>query len=413
MSPQRGEVKAGMKLPLPPRWLCMSMVLALVAWSAVDTSRARPDYARRFATEKLARVHPRSLEPLLNSQAYDRRFFEPPSRPLSNDEGDMAWQTCYRMAGLNEMYPATGQQKYLQLNMRWAEAVLAARDDKARRARWNGNVGPVWSSVAFGRYGRTAYLVHTAMITYPILELLHLKGISTAQDRRLLHEMLASLHAHDEQWRDGPHPGEGYYVYSREQDEALAGEPLPINRMSAIAKSLWMAWKLTGDADYRDRTLALARFFRHRLEISETGAYVWPYDIPVYEDAKSRPPEDSSHGALTASLVPLLHADGEVFTRIDLTRFAATVVHGVATRPDGLIGGDVAGSQSADPLWVDSPARWLEFAPYHRAIYPRIASYYARYDANTQPDTASLALALLIRYRPAPSGEERTAVHSL
>ena len=389
-----------MKLPSPPRWLWLGLILAAVVWLAVDSLKNRPDYAHRFSTEILGRANPQSIEPYLNSQTYDKHFFYPPAGPLSNDEGDLAWQTGYRMAGLNEMYRATGQEKYLQLNLVWAEAVLATRDDIVGRPRWNKVVGPVWSSVAFGRYGRTAYLVHTAMITYPILELLSLKGVSTEQDERLLREMLASLHAHDEQWRDGPGDREGYYVYSREQDEELAGQPLPINRNNAMARSLWLAWKLTDDPWCKDRSLALARFFKNRLQVSETGAYTWSYDIPVQDDGKSRPPEDSSHGALTASLAPLLEAEGEIFTKADLERFAATVVNGVTLGPDGVISGDVAGSEKADPHWVDFPARWLEFSPHHPAIYPRIANYYSRYFVNRVPDTSSLALALFIRYHP-------------
>lgn len=389
-----------MKLPSPPRRLWLGLILVAVIWLALDSMKVRPDYARRFAAEIPARALPRDLEPLLTPATYDRFFLQPPSGALSNDEGDLAWQTCYRMAGLNEMFRVTGDQKYLRLNLLWAEAVLAARDDRAERAGWNGQVGPVWSSVAYGRYGRTAYLVHTAMITYPVLELLQLKGVSTAQDQRLLAAMLESLHAHDAQWRDGPDADEGYYVYTREQDEDLAGQPLPVNRSNAMAKSLWLAGRLTGKAEYRDHALALARFFKNRLTVSATGAYTWAYDIPVREDGKSRPPEDSSHGALTASLVPLLAADGQVFTRGDLERFAATVVNGVTMGQQGMVSGDIAGSEKADPLWVDTPARWLEFSPYHPAIYPRIAGYYARYDANKVPDTASLALALLIRYHP-------------
>ncbi len=388
-----------MKLPSPPRRLWLGLILVVVIALAVVSARVRPEYAQRFAAKIPARAMPRQLGPLLTPAAFDRDFLDPPTAPLSNDEGYLAWRTCYRMTALNEMFRATGDAKYLKLNLLWAEAVLAARDDRRGRARWNGQVGPVWSSEKYGRYGRTAYLVHTAMITHPVLELLSLKGVSTDQDRRLLKEMLVSLDAHDPQWRDGPDPGEGYYVYTREQDEDLAGQPLPVNRSNAMAKCLWLAGKLTGKPVYRDHALALARFFKNRLQVTETGAYTWPYDIPVREDGKSRPPEDSSHGALTASLAPLLEADGQVFTRADMDRFAATVVNGV-TVGQGMISGDVAGSEKADPLWVDSPARWLEFAPYHRAIYPRIAGYYARYDANKVPETAALALALMIRYHP-------------
>lgn len=374
------------------------MLMAVVAL-AVVSARIRPDYAHRFADEMPARAVARPLNDLATPAAFDGAFLTRPSGRLSNDEGHLAWRTCYRMAALNEMYRVTGDAKYLRLNLLWAEAVMAARDDRSGRKRWNGRVGPVWSSEKYGRYGRTAYLVHTAMIVYPMLELLHLEGVSSPRSQRLLQAALASIAAHDEQWRDGPGQEEGYYVYTREQDEDLAGQPLPVNRGNAMAKCLWLAWKLTGKPVYRERALALARFFKNRLQLTPTGAYTWPYDIPAREDGRSRPPEDSSHGALTASLAPLLEADGEVFSRVDLQRFAATVVHGV-TGENGVISGDVAGSEKADPAWVDLPARWLEFSPYHRAVYPRIASYYARYDADTVPETASLALALLIRYRP-------------
>lgn len=380
-------------------------LLLLIGGLALKTGRERLSYAQRFDQEFPPRAQPREISELITPAVYDKHFLEVPPAKLNNDEGDLAWRTSYRMASLNEMYRATKDVKYLQLNTSWSEAVLRARDDATGQACWDGKVAPVWSSSAFSPKGRTAYLVHTAVITFPILDLLVLKGVKTEQDRRLLEKMTESLEAHDHQWREGPAKGEGHYVYTAEQDPKLTGTPLPVNRSNAMAKSLWLAWKLTGRVEYRDRTLALARFFKNRLEITETGGYTWPYDMTADVQAPARPPEDSSHGALTASLVPLLATDGQVFTPTDLDRFAATVLHGVIATEDGVIGGDVAGTEKANPVWVDLPARWLEFAPYHRAIYPKLSRYYAKYDSNKTHDTASLALALFIRHRPVESLE--------
>ena len=375
-------------------------LLLIVSWCAVESGKVRANYAQRFEQEFPARAQPRQLSEFLTSPVYDHHFWEFPPPGLNNDKGDLAWRVSYRMMSLNEMYRTTGDSKYLRLNTLWAEALLRVRDDVTGTMRWNEKVGPVWSSVAFSPKGRTAYLVHTAVITFPMLDLLWLKGVHTEQDKQILDKITESLDAHEPQWKDGPRPGEGYYTYSSEQDPELAGTPLPINRNNAMAKSLWMAWKLTGRVEYCEKSLALAQFFKNRLQLTETGAYSWPYDVALESAQEPQAPEDSSHGALTASLVPLLAADGQVFDRIDLERFAATVLHGVLAPGDGKIGGDVAGSEKAEPSWVDLPARWLEFSPYHPAIYPKISQYYAVYDSNKTHDTASLALALLIRHRP-------------
>jgi hypothetical protein len=376
------------------------MVL-LVTLGAATLSESPPaSYVQRFQSHFPERAQPRPLALLTDIAAYDQRYLEEPPPVLNNDQGDLAWQTSYRMASLNEMYRQTGQEKYLRLNTAWADRVMQARDDVTGRRRWNGQVGPVWSSVAYGRQGRSAYLVHTAMITYPILDSLVLRGVSTPADRALLAQLLSSLQAHDPQWRDGPGPGEGHYVYTREQDPDREGDPLPINRSSAMAKSLWLAWKLSGREEFRDKALAIGRFLKNRLHKTETGAYTWSYEVPLTAETEPRAAEDISHGALTASLAPLLAADGQVFDGGDLERFAATVVNGVAVSGAGVISGDVEGSEKADPDWVELPARWLEFAPYHGAVYPRIAEYYQRYDTDSNPYTASLATALLIRYRP-------------
>ncbi len=383
-----------------PRLFALLCLLLLVGGLALKSERVRPSYAQRFDQEFPPRAQPRQLSNLITAEVYDKHFWEAPPAKISNDEGDLAWRISYRMSSLNEMYRATRDAKYLQLNTAWSEAVMRARDDMTGQARWDGQVGPVWSSVAFSPKGRTAYLVHTAVITFPMLDLLCLKGVKNEQDRRLLEQLTESLDAHDYQWRVGPGEGEGHYVYTAEQDSKLAGTPLPINRNNAMAKSLWLAWKLTGRIEYCERALALAKFFKNRLEITETGAYTWPYDMALERQTPARPPEDSSHGALTASLVPLLATDGQVFTSTDLDRFAATVLHGVIAVEDGVIGGDIAGTEKANPVWVDLPARWLEFSPYHRAIYPKLSRFYAKYDANKTHDTASLALALFIRHRP-------------
>lgn len=366
--------------------------VAAIGLLAVAFTPESESYEQRFVQEYPPRPVVRDLRKFASIELYDARFLDWQPQALDNSDGGLAWGLSYRMSSLNEMFKVTGDEKYLHRNLLLAEHLVSSTD----LATGKGPL-PTWSSTKYSGGRRMTHLVHTAMIAFPVLEALSLTGKQKHEE--LLGAIIAALRTHDFQWRDGPRADEGYFVYPPDQERA--GEVLPVNRLNAMAKCLWMEWKLTGNQESKRKALSLARFFKNRLMLSEGGAYLWPYFLTLkVEKAEEFLPEDMSHAALTASLVPLLAEDGKVFDEADLQRFAATLHQGILGERPGIVFADLQGRATGDPKQVDLAARWLEFAPYHRSIYPKLAKYYELYDRDPNPHRQSLVTALLIRYRP-------------
>ena len=382
--------------------------LLLISGSAywLMNSNSGSEYEDQFSLVFEERPQWRDMSRFVSVDFYDQKYMSWEPESVDNSNGDVAWSLSYRMSGLNEMYRVTGDLKYLKLGQRFAELVYQNTDEARGLETWQGKSGPHWSSSRYGGQGRTVHLVHTAMITYPILERLLLQSEGRElQDSRLLKAVKRSLSSHQPQWREGPQPGEGHFVYGVGQKPENPELPLPINRNCAMAKSLWLLWKLDGDEDSRDQCLAIARYFKNRLEINPEGAYRWRYDSTVSNELQSGSYEDTSHAALSASLVPLLARDGEVFDGKDLVRFASTVANSVLGDKEGVIYSDVAGLGDLPPTHVQLPARWLEFAPYRPSIYTGLIKYYERYDRDPNPNRSSLVTALFLRFRTRPQEE--------
>lgn len=352
-------------------------------------------YEERFHQTFPPRTLKRDLDQFASVQLFDQKYLSWRPQTLSNDEGQLAWGVSYRLAALNEMFRATGERKYLQESLSLARLVLDFTDQRQGLTTKSGQSGPVWSSLSFSQ-GRAVHLVHTAMITHAILETLLLLE---EEHPAILQAVERSLDYHQTQWRDGPGPHEGYFVYTAEQSETKAGQVLPINRSCAMAKSLWLKWKLTGDEESRERALAVGRYFKNRLHLTPDGGYTWPYLMPLSRtESAAVGAEDTSHAALTASLVPLLHAESQVFDEQDMGRFVTTVKQGVLSESEGVVAGDLRGELS-DPAQVALPARWLVFSPFEPQIYDSLAQFYIDYDVDPNPYRMSLAMALLIRFR--------------
>jgi len=308
------------------------------------------------------------------------------------------------MVALNEMTRATGDSKYLAANLRCIRAALAARDDRTGTKLFDGRVAPAWSSDGYRKGGQALFMVHTGMIVYPMLDAADLArrmpGVPDDVRRELqaiVPPALESLACHDESWRDGPGDGEGHYVMLREE-ESSEGKPQPGNRLAAMGRALYAAYRVTKDEKFLQRTRALARYVKRRLPVAENGAYVWPYWLPIDPVATAVPggaaPEDTSHGSLTMAFPALLAADGEVFTPDDMARFGKTVQHGIARLGNGVLLGDVGGLPSSSPDGLGHPANWLQLAPYAPHVRDAIVPFYLRYKPTLQPSE----MAYLIRF---------------
>ena len=393
-----------------PALLVVALLCAagLPAWSQ-EGGDADADYVARFL-ERFPKAAPApALDAYATAGRYDALFMGEKVKEAfaspNNDQGGLAWGLAYRMMSLNEMYRATGDAKYLEAHLDGIRAVLAATDDKRGKTLWTGVVARAWGCDKYAKRGRAVFAVHTGVIAHPILECLLLAKENAEVSSAFGGEYDAMLKAtdealayHDRQWRDGPVDGEGHYV-GLDQEEVCENKPLPGNRLSAMGRALWTAWKLTGNTTYRDRALAIGRYIKNRFTLAPDGAYYWPYWLPldpVDHPVAERPAsgEDTSHGGLTASFPMLLGVEGEVLDGEDMKRLAGTVLKGFGRRTDGVLYGDVTGNPASSPGYVSLPARWLMLADTAPEVRDRIVPFYL----NHRPTPSPLDLALLLRY---------------
>lgn len=388
------------------------LVSAMPCWAAWSPDEDN-GYVGRFL-EKFDAVSPApALDRYATPQRYDELYLgshlDAALQNIDNDRGGVSWGLSYRMMSLNEMYRATGANRYLEANLKAIRAVLAARDDRQGLKLWNGEVAPCWGSGKYAERGRAVFAVHTGIIVYPMLDFLTLAkaapgfaGFSREASDSILKAVLESLAYHDRQWCDGPDQGEGFYA-GLNQEDTMEDKPLPGNRLSAMGRSLWYAYKLTGEDVYRERALAIGRYIKHRLIPGPDGAYYWSYWLPLEPVTASIPKEevnaeDVSHASLTMSLPILLAGENQVFSEADMRRLGKTVTEGFARLNNGVLFGTVNGNPGSNTDVVQIPGRWLRLTPFAREVYPRIADFYLNYQEKPGP----LGLALLLRYKPEP-----------
>lgn len=326
----------------------------------------------------------------------------------ANDQGNLAWGIAYWMAAYNQMYRNTKDPKYLDANLRCTEAVLSVRDDKKGTKLFTGEIATAWSSDKYAKRGRAVFGVHTGMLVYPMLDFLLLvkkepKVLEPKSDRyaTIQKEAIEALAWHDKQWRNGPADDEGHYIMMNQEDN-LDGKVKPGNRLSALGRALWAAWKLTGDKAYKDRAIRMGWYMKRRFAIGPDGAYYWPYWLPENPPANPVDPktingEDSSHAQLTIAFPLMLAADGKVFTKKDVKMFGLTVRNGIgrlSTTPEtmGILLGSVTGDTKFAPSYISSPDGWIAPALTNAEAKETILSFYLNY----QPKPAALDLAALI-----------------
>lgn len=395
-----------------PRLLIRTLLFMVAGLAVVPATKAQDDeagYAARFL-ERFPKVEaPPPLSDYASAARFDDRFMgdalDNALKSVNSQQGNNAWGLAYWMNAYNEMYRVTKNPNYLAANLRCIDAVLAARDDKQGLVLWTGATAPAWSSEKYAERGRAVFAVHTGMLVYPMLDALVLLReapdlLSPESDhyKEIQRQALEALAYHDRQWVDGPGEGEGHYI-GVDQEDILEGKVLPGNRLSAMGRALWAAWKLTGDDAYRNRAVAIGLYIKRRLGISPDGAYYWEYWLP---DAPVTGPvdrtevngEDTSHGQLTASFPFMLAEEGVVFDEADVRRFALTVLNGIARRDDGMLYGDVTGNPRSNPTYVSSPYGWLHAVPVVPEVKDRLLDFYLNY----QPSPGPLDFAYLLKY---------------
>ena len=378
--------------------LLFSCVCAVAA--AYNEQLAEARYAESFLA-MYPKVNPvPTLEQYATVERFDKLWLgenlEKNLKDHTNDDGALAWWLTYYIRGLDRMYQATGDMKYLDASLKIVRAAVACTDDKRGIALFTGKIAPTWGSPKYAERGRAALVVNTGLICAALFDFLLTARQAPAFDaslgaehKTILDTAFDAMEFHERQWRDGPEPQAGHYI-GMDQENMYEGKVLPGNRQSAMGWAHWLAYKYTGGTAYRDRALAVGHFIRNRLVPSPDGAYYWPYELseqPVREE-KHRDDvygEDTSHAGLTMMLPFALAADNQVFFRSDMERLARMVMHGLARLGGGMFLGDITGNAYSKPERIRFISNWLPLAKYDPDIKKEVVSFYLNYKPDPQP----------------------------
>jgi hypothetical protein len=242
-----------------------------------------------------------------------------------------------------------------------------------------------------------AYMGYLGVIYHPLLRFAEivkadqqLSALTPAADRFVQAAEESYADASKRLWREGPNPGEGYYICC-EKGESFPYDNVgePFNYLGRHTAAQLALHRLTGKLEYRERAAKMARLFKNRLKHDVVrDLYTWNYwfepvtttgwtpanspslNIPNLSPAAAI--EDVSHGVLDIALVVSAHRAGVVFDDSDLQRCANTLLVNVLNPARTTVRRRVDGSAGEFPAYLPALAGWLDLAVANPAVYHEI-----------------------------------------
>ncbi|HSW43983.1 MAG TPA: hypothetical protein VLM89_00235 [Phycisphaerae bacterium] len=333
-------------------------------------------------------------------QRFDQQFLpqirQSLSQPIDNGSGGIAWGHSYQLAALVEMLEATADPKYAEAFVELAKAVIQARDDRHdRQDQLRNRVVKGWGSVKYSGNRHFVWAVHTGMIIEPMARFYpvvnsdpRLQASFRADAVAFLQVAIESDAVHDDEFRQGPGPDEGYLF------GLFLNKHLPLNQQNALARAwLWLA-DATGDPKYLDKARRLAAFFKKRIRTTDDGAYVWEYWPPL--DGAGDGFEDVSHAAINADFLVRCAERGIVFDAADVTRLEKTFLARVL--PDPQTVSDTLAGADGTSRYRYAPFFWARLAQHNPVVRERLLAFcrFGAADRTCSPSEA-LGLAMLVR----------------
>lgn len=319
--------------------------------------------------------------------------------------GELAWGVSYGMMALNVLYEATHDTRYVARQADLAERVLATRDSELAAAHGTdrhvdyqrGRVLRSWGTSHYTAGKHTCWLVHAGMLLYPMAEYVRLVRAGGDRTRPWLRRAEAIVPALEEaiaefdaEWRDGPQPGQGYYVFPN-------GDLVPNNQMNAPGRALFVLADVTGKTEHRDRARRLAAFLHSKLtHVADGDYYLWAYSQKT-PDGPPGQGEDISHAAINAHFAYVAWEHGASFTDADMARLARTLTRGLY-----LGGGRMAaalGGREPNDDYTPQCGRWGFLARFDPAVEIAIRECVAAHPGSgaLSGTTGALGYAYLLR----------------
>lgn len=329
---------------------------------------------------------------------------------LSNENGSLAWGQSYLFESYLDMYETTKNKKYLEKFVIQADIVIGNTDKNRNLEDYRGRAVVGWGATKYSPTNlRVIYLVHTGMITYPLVKFaLMVKNDSNLdkfRDQANAYVQLTeeALSVFDEDWMFNENTGVGYYqfrvreqpvgtVFSEKAEEIFM--PLPFNQQLAAARaSLYLCQIQGNESNFCTKATALAKHFRNRVRQDSKGFYVWDYWYGEALDIFARTREDVSHGGIDVDLAILAYRNSTVFEETDIDKFKNTYDQ---ISKNGEFSRLVDGTGAAtSPTFI---SLWMELSPYDCKPWQDFNSLLKQDNLPEQGATVMLGIAKLAKY---------------
>lgn len=318
---------------------------------------------------------------LNNGQGYSNYF---------NENGSLAWGESYLLEAYLDMYTATDSIYYLEKFVSHANNVIANTDQARELKDYRGRSVIGWSATKYSANNmRVIYLVHTGMITYPLVKfakIIKSDPYLYEQFEQVANTYLTTtkeaLSVFDPDWNFDYNTDEGFYqinaieiTQSRMPLTNFQGVRWPVhfNQQLAAGRSLVILCQLEGNASFScQQAKGLANHFKNRLIQQDNGSYIWHMWYGVGLDLSTYLIEDISHGSISLDFAILAYRSGIVFEQEDIKRFIKTYQENVFNNEQ--VAANVDGSLTtiygkSGELFKDSIGRWLELAKYDCQVW--------------------------------------------
>lgn len=238
----------------------------------------------------------------------------------------LAWSESYLTQAYAEMFRATGDERYLDKLSEHIESVMRNRDDFRGEKDYKGELVPAWGANRHTGGDWKHFVVHTGMITYPMLEFVELLREHEIEDlyeegNVILSRVEESVRYHDSQWVP-QETGRGLYVF-RQDYYGKENYVMPLSQQAAMGRSLILLWQLTHNEDYRQKAEDIAVAVEDSMSEDGKDGYIWgvfPGSI-----GEGNHVADISHSTITLHFASLAYEGGLAFTRRDVNSLAATM----------------------------------------------------------------------------------------
>ncbi len=257
----------------------------------------------------------------------------------------LAWTNGWWMLGYPSMYLATGDAKYLNSVLYFAELLFRNRADRLGivdtvRDRiipaWSTDYYEVWLDEKWVKSPH-CQCAHAGMILYPVVMVLYLVrrdpllyAAHKDQVDRLLGLAIESATAFDDDWIEFPEENSANYRVIYQEKPGI----YPHNCYAAMGRAFVALYLATGDDCWKIRAEKLARHLNERLERTSDGRILFHYKkaAGVYDAL--------SYAAIVVEFMFMCHRAGIMFDEQDMRGIAQTLesIHsseGFAWRIDG------------------------------------------------------------------------------